>query len=103
MRFRNVPERNPETLVKDYGHIELSAACVRANQTGFFALGERVNADSFDGNDTNIKAQDCFFGGRRIDIALTLKDASELAAKSVGKSDSDDGGSGSPTPESGEN
>lgn len=95
MRFRNIPERDPETLVKDYGHIKLSTACVRANQTGFFALGERVQPDSFDGNDTNINAKDCFFGGRRIDIALTLKDASELAARSVEKPDSADGGNGS--------
>lgn len=95
MRFRNIPERDPETLVKDYGHIKLSAACVRANQTGFFALGERVQPDSFDGNDTNINAKDCFFGGRRIDIALTLKDASELAARSPEKPDPADGGSGS--------
>lgn len=94
MRFRNIPVRDPENLVKDYGHIELSAACVRANQTGFFALGERVQTDSFDGNDTNINAKDCFFGGRRIDIALTLKDAQELAAKSSNRPDPTDGGNG---------
>lgn len=97
MRFRNISSRDPENLVKDYGYIELSTACVRANQTGFFALGERVQTDSFDGNDTNINAKDCFFGGRRIDIALTLKDASELAAKSSDKPDPDNGGPGSPT------
>lgn len=97
MRFRNIPSRDSENLVKDYGYIELSTACVRANQTGFFALGERIQTDSFDGNDTNINAKDCFFGGRRIDIALTLKDASELAAKSSDRIDNDNGGFGSST------
>lgn len=83
MRFSRKFKRNTKSIVKDNGHVELSAACVRANKTGFFALGERVNPDSYDGNDTNICARDCFFGGRKIDLACTIKDATELASRSV--------------------
>lgn len=92
--FRKVFERDNKSIVKDNGHIELSTACVRANKTGFFALGERVNPDSYDGNDTDINAKDCFFGGRKIDIACTLKNASELASKSVSGNDNADNGTG---------
>ena len=92
--FRKAFERDNSTVVKDNGHIELSAACVRANKTGFFALGERVNPDSYDGNDTDISAKDCFFGGRKIDIACTLKNASELASKSVHRDNSTTDGAG---------
>lgn len=91
MRFRKNFERDSHSIVKDYGHIELSAACVRANKTGFFALGERIKPDSYDGNDTDISAKDCFFGGRKIDVALTLKNAEELANKPT----SDAGNNGS--------
>lgn len=86
MRFRNIPPRNSRSVVKDYGHIELSAACIKANKTGYFALGERIKPDSYDGNDTNIEPDKCFVGGRKIDVALTLKRASDLANTSVTKS-----------------
>lgn len=79
--LRNVKRRSNVSLVKDYGYIKLSAACIKANQSGFFALNERVNPESFDGNNTNIDASKCFFGGRKLDIAVTLKDAESLAAK----------------------
>lgn len=78
--------RDKTSIVKDNGHIRLRDACVRANQTGYFALGERVNPESYDGNDTNINASDCFFGGRRVELAVCVKDASELASKSADQS-----------------
>lgn len=83
--FRKSFPRDPKSIVKDYGHIELSAACIKANQTGFFALGERVKPDSYDGNDTNIQRDKLFFGGRRIDAAIAATNAIELAAKSASK------------------
>lgn len=88
-------KRDKNTLVKDNGHIKLRDACVRANQTGFFALGERVNPESYDGNDTNIKVADCFFGGRRVELATRIKDASEVASRPASKSGDDHDGSGS--------
>lgn len=81
MRLRT--KRNSVSIVKDYGHIELSAACIKANQTGFFALHERVHPESYDSNSNDIESRDLFFGGRKLDIACAVKDASELANKSV--------------------
>lgn len=88
-------KRDKYTVVKDNGHIKLRDACVRANQTGFFALGERVNSESYDGNDTNINPSDCFFGGRRVELATRIKDASEVASRSASKSGETDEGTGS--------
>ena len=87
--------RDKTSIVKDNGHIRLRDACVRANQTGFFALGERVNPESYDGNDTNINASDCFFGGRRVELATRIKDASEVASKPAPKSEPSGEGDGS--------
>lgn len=87
--------RDKKSLVKDNGHIKLRDACVRANQTGFFALGERVNPESYDGNDTNINPSDCFFGGRRVELATRIKDASEVASRPAPKPNASDEGSGS--------
>lgn len=88
-------DRDNNSIVKDNGHIRLRDACVRANQTGFFALGERVNPESYDGNDTNINARECFFGGRRVELATRIKDASEVASRPAPKPDTSGEGSGS--------
>lgn len=78
--MRKVFKRDKFTVVKDNGHISLSSACIRANKTGFFALAERVNPESYDGTDTNIDPNDCFFGGRRVELAVRLQDATKAAA-----------------------
>lgn len=93
MRKRFIRSKN--SIVKDYGHIPLTAACVRANQTGFFALGERVAPESFDGNDTNINVKNVFFGGRRVELAVHLQDATEIADR--GTSATGDTGEGTGT------
>lgn len=74
--------RNKKRIVDVTGYVDLPTACVRANQTGFFGLSQRVNPESFDGKDTNIDPRECFFGGRRIDIALDIQNAADLATKS---------------------
>lgn len=80
--------RSEVNLLSSLGHVELSAACVRANETGFFSLGERVHPASYDGDNTNIDSRQLFFGGRRIDIALQLRDAARVATVSSGQSGS---------------
>lgn len=72
-------KRDKRTLVDCTGYVDLPTACVRANQTGFFGLSQRVNPESFDGKDTNIDPRECFFGGRRIDLALAAQDAETYA------------------------
>lgn len=84
-------KRNSTSIVRDYGHVKLSDACVKANQTGFFALNDRVKPDSFDGNDTNINPENCFFGGRKLDVVKAVRDASEVANRSQVSSLGDDG------------
>lgn len=79
--MRKVFVRDSNSVVRDNGHIQLRDACIRANKTGYFALGERVSPDSYDGNDTDIDPRKCFFGGRRVQLACHLRDASEAAAK----------------------
>lgn len=79
--MRKVFVRDSKSVVQDNGHIQLRDACIRANKTGYFALGERVSPDSYDGNDTDIDPRECFFGGRRVELACQLRDASEAAAK----------------------
>lgn len=90
VRFR----RNPISVVDTRGHIDLPDACTRANQTGFFALQERVHPESYDGNDTNIDSRQLFFGGRRVDLACKLQNVEELAARAVNEPKSSDGGVG---------
>ena len=80
---RKVIARSIVRLVKSQGYVDLPTACVRANQTGYFALQQRVNPESFDGKDTNLKPLDCFFGGRRIDLALAAQRAEDYATKST--------------------
>lgn len=79
--MRKVFVRDSKSVVQDNGHIQLRDACIRANKTGYFALGERVSPDSYDGNDTDIDPGKCFFGGRRVELACKLRDASEAAAR----------------------
>lgn len=86
--------RDSNSIVKSYGYVELSAACVKANETGYFSLNERIAPDSYDGNDTNINRAKLFFGGRRIELALSLQDAAKAAAKSAPKSEGNDSGVG---------
>lgn len=93
--MRKLFVRNSISVVRDNGHIQLRDACVKANKTGFFALGERVHPDSYDGNDTDINPSDCFFGGRRVELAVKLQDASEAASRDVAKTSQPDPGSGS--------
>lgn len=90
--MRKVFERSLESVVKDNGHIQLRDACIRANKTGYFALGERVSPDSYDGNDTDIDVGKCFFGGRRVELACQLADASKAADRAPGSNDGADGG-----------
>lgn len=75
--------RDSKSVVNTNGHINLSDACTRANQTGFFALQERVHPDSYDGTNTNIDSRQLFFGGRRVDIATKLQNVEELATRAV--------------------
>ena len=51
--MRKFVARDSKSVVKSYGYVELSAACIKANETGYFSLSERVNPESYDGNDTN--------------------------------------------------
>lgn len=96
--FRKIFHRSRVRLVKSTGYVDLPTACVRANQTGFFALQQRVAPESFDGNDTNIVPSDCFFGGRRVDLALVAKCAEDFATRSSKPSDSgNDIGTGTDT------
>lgn len=81
--MRIVRKRNRKSLVDCSGYVDLPSACIRANKTGFFGLSQRVAPDSFDGNNTNIDPRECFFGGRRVELALQLKDKGHLAAKSA--------------------
>lgn len=98
--MRRFFKRDSKSVVKSYGYVELSAACIKANETGYFSLSERVNPESYDGNDTNINRAKLFFGGRRIDIALQLQDAAKAAAKSVETNAPTDSGDGTPSAES---
>ena len=95
--MRKFYSRDNKSIVKSYGYVELSAACIKANETGYFSLQERVNPESYDGNDTNINRAKLFFGGRRIEIALQLQDAAKAAAKAITGTSADDGGNGSPS------
>lgn len=82
--MRKFVRRNKRSLTDVTGYVDLPSACIRANQTGFFGLSQRVYPESFDGKDTNIDPRDCFFGGRRIDLAVGIKYAEDLATKSAG-------------------
>lgn len=75
--------RDSKSVINTNGHINLSDACTRANQTGFFALQERVHPDSYDGTNTNIDSRQLFFGGRRVDLAAKLQNVEELATRAV--------------------
>lgn len=87
LKFR---KREKTRLIDSQGYVDLHTACVRANETGYFGLASRVAPESFDGENTNIDPRDCFFGGRRVDLAVMAKDASVYATKSDG--DGTDGG-----------
>jgi len=90
--MRKVRIRDNKSIVKSYGYVELSAACVKANETGFFSLSQRIAPDSYDGNDTNINRAKLFFGGRRIDLALGLQDAAQAAVRATEQPKSSDTG-----------
>lgn len=77
-------KRNKKLLVDSTGYVDLPTACVRANQTGFFALSQRVAPESFDGKNTNIDPRQCFFGGRRVELALQAKNAEDFATRAAG-------------------
>lgn len=79
--FRKFHRRSKERLVTADGYVDLSTACKRANETGYFGLASRVAPESFDGKDTNIDPRECFFGGRRVELACSIKNASDLATK----------------------
>lgn len=79
LKFR---KREKTRLIDSQGYVDLHTACVRANETGYFGLASRVAPESFDGENTNIDPRDCFFGGRRVDLAVMAKDASVYATKS---------------------
>lgn len=81
--MRLFKKRNRLSLVDCTGYVTLSDACIRANQTGFFGLSQRVAPESFDGKNTNIDPRECFFGGRRIELALQAKNAEDFATRSV--------------------
>lgn len=87
LKFR---KREKTRLIDSQGYVDLHTACVRANETGYFGLASRVAPESFDGENTNIDPRDCFFGGRRVDLAVMAKDASVYATKANG--DGTDGG-----------
>lgn len=87
LKFR---KRDKKRLTNSQGYVDLHTACVRANETGYFGLATRVAPESFDGENTNIDPRDCFFGGRRVDLAVMARDASVYATKSG--SDGIDGG-----------
>lgn len=82
--FRPFKKRNSKSLVDARGYVDLPTACVRANQTGFFALSQRVAPESFDGKNTNIDPRQCFFGGRRVELALQAKNAEDFATRAAG-------------------
>lgn len=81
--MRKVFNRSKERLVNVTGYVELSAACVRANQTGFFALSQRVAPDSYDSSTRDIDPRNCFIGGRRVELAIDAKNFEQFAAKSA--------------------
>lgn len=89
--------RSTKSKLISNGLINLAEACTRANQTGFFALQERVHPNSYDGNDTNIDSRQLFFGGRRIDLACKLQNVEDLAARAVAEPVDSDSGNGSST------
>lgn len=93
--MRKVFKRDCVSLVDTVGYVDLPTACVRANETGFFGLSQRVAPESFDGKDTNIDPRQCFFGGRRIDLAIAAQNAEDYAAKSAGDRPNSDVGSDS--------
>lgn len=95
MRIRVI--RDKKSKLVSNGHINLSEACTRANQTGFFALQERVHPNSYDGNDTNIDSRQLFFGGRRIDLACKLQNVEDLAVRAVNEPVSTADGDGTST------
>lgn len=99
--MRKFAPRCKRKIVDVTGYVDLPTACLRANETGFFGLSQRVNPESFDSKDTNIDPRECFFGGRRIDLAVQLKNSEDLATKSVKSSEtgSSDAGTGTPTVE----
>lgn len=99
--MRKFVSRCKRKIVDITGYVDLPTACLRANQTGFFGLSQRVNPESFDGKDTNIDPRECFFGGRRIDLAVQLKNAEDLATKSVKSLEvgQTDAGTGAPSSE----
>lgn len=81
--FRPFKKRNSKSLVDARGYVDLSTACKRANETGYFGLSQRVAPESFDGKNTNIDPRECFFGGRRVELALQAKQAEDFATRSV--------------------
>lgn len=82
--MRLIKKRDRTSLVDCTGYVDLPTACVRANETGFFGLSQRVNPESFDGKNTNIDPRNCFFGGRRIDLAVAAQNAEAFATKQSG-------------------
>lgn len=84
--MRLFKKRSKISLVDCSGYVDLPTACVRANQTGFFGLSQRVAPESFDGKNTNIDPRECFFGGRRIELALQAKNAEDFATRSADSS-----------------
>lgn len=80
--MRIFKKRDKTTLVDCTGYVDLPSACVRANKDGYFGLSQRVAPESFDGKNTNIDPRECFFGGRRIELALQAKNAEDFATRS---------------------
>lgn len=93
--MRKFIPRSKKSLVSTVGYVTLSDACIRANQTGYFGLSQRVAPESFDAKDTNIDPRGCFFGGRRVELALEAQKAEDFATRSVGSPEVKSSGDGS--------
>lgn len=93
--MRRIFIRSKDNLVSVQGYVELSAACVKANQTGFFALNQRVAPDSYDSSTRDIDPRNCFIGGRRVELAVNAKNYGDFATRGSDNGVSlDDGSNG---------
>lgn len=82
MKF--IRKRDRVTLVNPAGYVDLTSACVRANQTGYFALSSRSAPESYDSENRDIEVSDLFFGGRKVELAVRARHAEVYANKSAG-------------------
>lgn len=90
--MKSIRKRDRVTLVNPAGYVDLTSACVRANQTGYFALSSRSVPESYDSENRDIEVSDLFFGGRKVELAVRARHAEVYANKSAG----DPAGAGAP-------